>query len=71
MRINDLRLDEIVALDPDLAATACPFCLIMLEEALGSREKQGSIGLVDIAERIATALQPDTGPDPAVDSGAA
>ncbi|MGD8399201.1 MAG: heterodisulfide reductase-related iron-sulfur binding cluster, partial [Anaerolineae bacterium] len=32
-RVNDVRMDEIVAADPALAAVACPFCLIMLDEA--------------------------------------
>jgi Fe-S oxidoreductase len=55
-RINDLRLDEIEELGPDLAAAACPFCLIMLEESASSRNGQAPPPLKDIAEVAAAAL---------------
>ena len=54
-RINDVRVDEIAALRPALAATACPFCLVMLDEAIARRETAG-MALKDIAEVIAAAL---------------
>jgi Fe-S oxidoreductase/nitrate reductase gamma subunit len=55
-RINDVRMDEIQGLDPDLVAAACPFCLIMLEEAAGSRGADVALTLQDIAEVVASAL---------------
>ena len=55
-RINDLRVSEIAALSPALAAVACPFCLIMLDEAVARRDMAGSLALEDIAKVIATAL---------------
>jgi Fe-S oxidoreductase/nitrate reductase gamma subunit len=55
-RVNDVRMDEIEGLDPDLVAAACPFCLIMLEEAAGSRNTEASLALQDIAEVVASAL---------------
>ena len=54
-RINDLRVDEILGLDPDLAAVACPFCLIMLDESVTGRNAQDSLALRDIAEVVADA----------------
>jgi len=51
-RVNEVRLAEIEALSPALAAVACPFCLIMLEEA-----GQGRLVLRDIAEVVADALE--------------
>jgi Fe-S oxidoreductase len=55
-RVNDVRMDEIEGLDPDLVAAACPFCLIMLEEAAGSRSAEAPLALQDIAEVAASAL---------------
>jgi Fe-S oxidoreductase/nitrate reductase gamma subunit len=55
-RVNDVRLDEIQALNPTLAAVACPFCLIMLGEVAASRGLDSSLALKDIAEVIADAL---------------
>jgi Fe-S oxidoreductase len=55
-RINDVRLDEIAALDPALVAVACPYCLIMLDEVIARRGLTESMALQDIAEVIAGAL---------------
>jgi Fe-S oxidoreductase len=55
-RVNDVRMDEIQALKPDLAAVACPFCLIMLDEVAASRGLDDSLALKDIAEVIAETL---------------
>jgi Fe-S oxidoreductase len=55
-RINDLRVDEIQVLDPDLAAVACPFCLTMLDECVTGRNAQEAMALKDIAEVVAAAL---------------
>jgi Fe-S oxidoreductase len=55
-RINEVRMDEIEGLAPDLAAAACPFCLVMLEEAADSRGPEGKLRLKDIAEVIAEAI---------------
>jgi Fe-S oxidoreductase len=55
-RINDVRVDEVQALDPDLAAVACPFCLTMLDECVTGRNAQDTLALKDIAEVIAEAL---------------
>jgi Fe-S oxidoreductase len=55
-RINDLRLDEIQELGPDLAVAACRFCLIMLEESATARGDPSPLALMDIAEVSAAAL---------------
>lgn len=55
-RVNDLRMDEIQVLSPDLAAVACPFCLIMLDEAATARTEGHTLILNDIAELVADAL---------------
>jgi Fe-S oxidoreductase len=55
-RINEVRMDEIKKLTPDLAAVACPFCLIMLQEAATGRGADSALPVVDIAEVIAAVL---------------
>ncbi|MGD8465564.1 MAG: (Fe-S)-binding protein [Anaerolineae bacterium] len=55
-RINDLRMQEIRAQDPNLATVACPFCLIMLEEASSGQDSDEAPILRDIAEVIADSL---------------
>jgi Fe-S oxidoreductase/nitrate reductase gamma subunit len=57
-RINDVRMDEIQALDPALIAVACPFCMIMLGEVATRRGLDGPVALKDIAEVLAEALGP-------------
>ncbi|HSJ56939.1 MAG TPA: heterodisulfide reductase-related iron-sulfur binding cluster [Anaerolineae bacterium] len=54
-RVNDARMDQIEAVHPSLAAVACPFCLIMLDEAATAREGAAP-GVMDIAEIVAAAL---------------
>jgi Fe-S oxidoreductase/nitrate reductase gamma subunit len=55
-RINDVRMDEIQGLRPDLVAVACPFCLIMLDEAASGRGADAVLTLEDIAEVVASRL---------------
>jgi Fe-S oxidoreductase len=57
-RVNDVRLDEILQIDPQLAAVACPFCLIMLDESL-TRRQTPRLGLKDLAEVVAATLLPE------------
>jgi len=55
-RVNEVRMDEIEKLTPALAAVACPFCLIMLQEAATGRGADSALPVVDIAEIIAAGL---------------
>lgn len=51
-RINEMRVDQALVLEPDVIATACPYCLTMLEDGLKARGKEDSIKVYDIAELI-------------------
>ena len=55
-RVNDLRMKEIQQMDPDVAAVACPFCLIMLDDSLTRRNRAERLGLRDLAEVVAATL---------------
>ncbi len=54
-RINRTRLREGLALAPDTLCTACPYCLIMLEDA--AKDEGLELKVRDIAEITARALQ--------------
>ena len=40
-RINEERIDEALALDPDTISTACPYCMVMLGDAVNAKKAAG------------------------------
>lgn len=55
-RINLERFDQIAAKGPDLVATACPYCLTMMEDALKDRGREENLRALDVAEIVAGLL---------------
>ena len=55
-RINQMRAREAIDTKADVAASACPFCIQMFEEAITALEGDASIKSMDIAEIVADAL---------------
>jgi Fe-S oxidoreductase len=51
-RINEMRVDQALALEPNVIATACPYCLTMLEDGLKAKGKDDSVKVYDIAELL-------------------
>ncbi|MDX6224266.1 MAG: hypothetical protein QOE64_642, partial [Frankiales bacterium] len=53
-RINVERVDEALALEPDLITTACPFCMVMLNDAVTAKKGDGgvkdSVEVLDVAQ---------------------
>ncbi|MDQ1743506.1 MAG: hypothetical protein QOE23_1845 [Pseudonocardiales bacterium] len=53
-RINVERTDEALGLNPDLISTACPFCMVMLSDAVTSKKADGSaaehVQVLDVAQ---------------------
>jgi Fe-S oxidoreductase len=66
-RINHERIDEALALDPDLVVTACPYCRVMLGDAVRDRQSSGSarhdVEVIDVAEVLLRSVR-GPGPDP-------
>jgi Fe-S oxidoreductase len=59
-RINRERTDEAIGLDPDLISTACPFCMVMLSDAVAEKKGDGSakehVQVLDVAQILQQSL---------------
>jgi len=51
-----LRIEQALEIKPDVIATACPYCLTMLEDALKDKGIEGSVKIKDIAELLEPSL---------------
>lgn len=51
-RINIMRTEEIVEAKVDVVATACPFCLQMLEEGIKKKHLQDALKAMDLSELL-------------------
>lgn len=53
-KISGIRAEEAVKTDASMLMTGCPFCLLMMEEALGSLKQTQGVAMVpkDIAEVV-------------------
>ena len=61
-RINTERIDEALSTNPDTVSTACPYCLVMLGDAISAKKASGeasqSLEIVDVAQLLARSVQP-------------
>ncbi len=57
-RINIVRVEQALATQPTVIATACPYCAVMVGDGLGAAQPGGTTASRDIAELVAEALQP-------------
>lgn len=59
VKVSDLRLQDALELSeqPKVVASACPFCLTMLSDAVNTKDMKDSIQTRDIAEIVADALK--------------
>jgi len=55
-RINLERLDDALATETEGIATACPFCVTMLSDAVKDKERESDIKVWDLAELVADAI---------------
>jgi heterodisulfide reductase subunit D len=51
--INIERTDDILQTGAEIVASACPFCMIMLEDGIKTKNKEGAVKVLDLAELIA------------------
>jgi len=61
-RINTERIEEALALNPDTISTACPYCLVMLGDAISAKKASGeakeTLEVVDVAQLLAKSVSP-------------
>jgi Fe-S oxidoreductase len=53
--INIERIDEALALNPNIVASSCPFCMTMLSDGVKNYNKEQEVKVLDIAEITARA----------------
>jgi Fe-S oxidoreductase len=62
-RVNTERVDEALLTDPDKVSTACPFCLVMLGDAISEKQNSGaakeSLEVVDVAQLLIRSVKRD------------
>jgi Fe-S oxidoreductase len=65
-RINVERAEEALGLDPDLISTACPFCLVMLGDAVTAKKADGQakehVQVLDVAQILLQSMPPTPAP---------
>jgi len=65
-RINTERIEEALALSPDTISTACPYCLVMLGDAVNEKKAKGeakeTVEVVDVAQLLARSVTPAVTP---------
>ncbi|MFG2719687.1 (Fe-S)-binding protein [Streptomyces sp. NPDC048416] len=65
-RINNERVDEALALNPDIVSTACPFCLVMLTDSVNGKKNDGkakeNLQVVDVAQLLLDSVKTPVDP---------
>jgi Fe-S oxidoreductase len=60
-RINTERIDEALGTDPDTISTGCPFCMVMLGDAVSAKKSSGeakeSLEVVDVAQLLIRSIE--------------
>ncbi len=55
-RINHARFEQALAKNPDRITTACPFCLIMFDDACKTKDMEDTLKIQDISEILLESL---------------
>jgi len=57
-RINLERTDEALSTGADVVSTACPYCLIMLDDAVRARQREEDVRVLDLSQVVEASLAP-------------
>ncbi len=73
-RINTERIEEALALDPDTVSTACPYCMVMLGDAVNAKKASGeakqSLEVIDVAQLLVRSVRSGSGSSRGEETGA-
>ena len=64
-RVNMERTNEALGTGADIVSTACPFCMIMLDDAVKANGKGDEVSVLDIAQVVERSLLASATPGPA------
>jgi len=60
-QVNVERVDEALGLDPDVVGTACPFCMVMLSDAVTAKKQSGDakegVEVLDVSQLLLRSVQ--------------
>jgi Fe-S oxidoreductase len=56
-RVNLHRTDEALSTGADVVSTACPYCLIMLDDAVRARQREDDVKVLDISQVMEASLK--------------
>jgi Fe-S oxidoreductase len=55
-RVNMERMDEALATGADVVSTACPYCMIMLDDAVRANSKEDDVRVLDLSQLVEESL---------------
>jgi Fe-S oxidoreductase len=55
-RINMERTDEALTTGADVVSTACPYCMIMLDDAVRANNKEEEVRVLDLSQLVEESL---------------
>jgi Fe-S oxidoreductase len=64
-RVNLERTDEALATGADVVGTACPYCMVMLDDAIRQRQAEGAaegVRVLDVAQVLEESIRPSRRP---------
>ncbi len=56
-RVNMERTDEALSTGADVVSTACPYCLIMIDDAVKANQKEDEVKVLDLAQIMEASLE--------------
>ncbi|MHB8262259.1 MAG: (Fe-S)-binding protein [Acidimicrobiales bacterium] len=56
-RVNMERTDEALSTGADVVSTACPYCLIMIDDAVKANQKEDEVKVLDLAQIMEASLK--------------
>jgi Fe-S oxidoreductase len=56
-RVNMERTDEALSTGADVVSTACPYCMIMLDDAVRAHNKEDDVRVLDLSQLVEESLR--------------
>lgn len=56
-RLAEIRVNDAVELDAEILVTACPFCILTLEDAVKTSGHEDRLRVMDVTELLVEAIE--------------